>query len=526
MGHDIFISYKNDNEGTNFAYRLKTDLEKHGYSVYFNPDAKHSSDFQQKLYDAIDDCKDFLLIVSNSCLAQLIAHENIDWVRNEILYAKSHNKHILPVLMNGVSMPKDYTVMPEELRFLPFIDAVTMPEDYECSPFDRLISTFESKPENNDVNRDTYNSNADYNVNLDFEKTLQRANNGDPAAMYKIANMYFFGFASENGDSVRNYSEAYKWLNMIINTPEANDYHNPAHSLIADMYYHGLVPREPQSYEKALGHHTYAERDIGFSARESAYMRSRGCGCVFDFEETVNHYLEAINNGDNVAVVGLANLYLDHGRFEEAAELFRKTSHIIPDAEYRLGMLYRNGLLGNPPKPDFFRAAYYFQHAINTGNCNADIYHELGRLYFMPTGDFPKDFATAARYFEEAAERGNKSAAYKLGLMYEYGYVEKDIEKAIKYHTMAVKRGSNLAAYHLALIYQQPEHRNYHKAFSYAELAARKGVMEGEFIYANMLFIGRGCEADPDKAYEFYVKSKEHGMPQADFMLERFYNNK
>ena len=155
MGHDIFISYKNDNEGTNFAYRLKTDLEKHGYSVYFNPDAKHSSDFQQKLYDAIDDCKDFLLIVSNSCLAQLIAHESIDWVRNEILYAKSHNKHILPVLMNGVSMPKDYTVMPEELRFLPFIDAVTMPEDYEYSPFDKLISTFESKPENNDVNRDT-----------------------------------------------------------------------------------------------------------------------------------------------------------------------------------------------------------------------------------------------------------------------------------------------------------------------------------------------------------------------------------
>ena len=36
MDYDIFISYKNDGEGNNFAARLKESLDHSGYSVYFN----------------------------------------------------------------------------------------------------------------------------------------------------------------------------------------------------------------------------------------------------------------------------------------------------------------------------------------------------------------------------------------------------------------------------------------------------------------------------------------------------------
>ena len=37
MNKDIFISYKNDGEGNNFAARICSDLEKLGYEVYYNP---------------------------------------------------------------------------------------------------------------------------------------------------------------------------------------------------------------------------------------------------------------------------------------------------------------------------------------------------------------------------------------------------------------------------------------------------------------------------------------------------------
>ena len=37
MKKDIFISYRNDGIGNNFATRITNDLKQQGYSVYFNP---------------------------------------------------------------------------------------------------------------------------------------------------------------------------------------------------------------------------------------------------------------------------------------------------------------------------------------------------------------------------------------------------------------------------------------------------------------------------------------------------------
>jgi len=527
MKKDIFISYKNDNAGNNFAYRLKNDIEACGYSVYFNSDEKHSGDFPEKLRIAVEECKDFILVVSQRCLEQLMEHKKVDWIREEILTAYNCGKQIIPILMEGVKMPDDIDDMPEELRFLPKIDNISMPEKYVVSPFDKLLSFFKSKPEKDDVYRDTYNANASYDVLTDFKKTLDKAQTGSVKAMYEIATMYYYGFADEKGGSERDYESAYYWFEKIIKGEDDSyqEYKEYAMSIVAEMYFHGLVPRKGQSYETALDYHRKAEKKSGFSSREYAYLSSRGCGCEFDFEQTVAHYLSAIEQGDNVAVAGLAKLYTEHGMFHEAAELYRKTCDIVPESEFRLGMLYRNGLLSNPPKPDFFRAAFYFQHAISTGKCRAEVYHELGRLYFTPTGDFPKDFVAAEKYFKIAADMGNREAQHKLGLMYQYGYVTKDMEMAVKYHTMSAKQGTALSAYQLSLIYQQDECRNYHKAFQYAEIAANSGIMEGEFVYANLLFWGRGCEADVNKAYEMYEKAYKHGMYQAKFMMEKIENH-
>lgn len=51
-------------------------------------------------------------------------------------------------------------------------------------------------------------------------------------------------------------------------------------------------------------------------------------------------------------------------------------------------------------------------------------------------------------------------------------------------------------------------------------MAAELGEKEGEFIYGNMLFFGRGCKADNNEAYKMYKRSYEHGCDQAKFMLE------
>ena len=75
MKKDIFISYRNDGVGSNFAARITSDLRNSGYSVYFNPDEARSDDFPERLKQAIESCKDFICIVTETYISQLKQNE-------------------------------------------------------------------------------------------------------------------------------------------------------------------------------------------------------------------------------------------------------------------------------------------------------------------------------------------------------------------------------------------------------------------------------------------------------------------
>ena len=47
------------------------------------------------------------------------------------------------------------------------------------------------------------------------------------------------------------------------------------------------------------------------------------------------------------------------------------------------------------------------------------------------------------------------------------------------------------------------------------------GMSMAEFYYANLLFIGRGCQADMDEAYKYYKRSYEHGLVQSKIMMDK-----
>lgn len=189
--------------------------------------------------------------------------------------------------------------------------------------------------------------------------------------------------------------------------------------------------------------------------------------------------------------MNLAEFYMKHGMFQKAAEIFNLMENSISNAEYNLGVLYKSGVLNNPPKPDYIQASYHFQNAINCENPNPDAANQLGLMYFAPIGHFRKDFKMAEKYFELAANMGNASSRYMLGYMYEFGYIKKDIPLAIKYFLMASKQGEINSNHHLAMLYQQTECKNYHKAFKYAKMSADNSIPEGEFILANLFYMGR-----------------------------------
>lgn len=192
---DIFISYRNDGVGNNFATRITNDLRNSGYSVYFNPDEARSDDFPERIKQAIRECKDFICIVTDGYLDQLISDKKNCWIREELLHAKEYEKNIIPLLINGASMPGDDSELPENVRFFSKIDAYVFPEQYINSPYSLLCKVLLSGNDGKNGFRDVYNSGKLFDPDKILDDILVNAKNGDVDAMVKAGIYYYYGIS-------------------------------------------------------------------------------------------------------------------------------------------------------------------------------------------------------------------------------------------------------------------------------------------------------------------------------------------
>ena len=94
--YDIFISYRREG-GYDTAKHLSDLLTRDGYRVSFDIDTLRSGDFDTQLYERIDLCKDFILIVDQHAFDRTIINKiprEKDWLRCELAYAlKKGKKH-------------------------------------------------------------------------------------------------------------------------------------------------------------------------------------------------------------------------------------------------------------------------------------------------------------------------------------------------------------------------------------------------------------------------------------------------
>lgn len=516
MSKDIFISYRNDGCSNQVAYRLASDLEELGYSVYFNPNEQHSDSFPDRLRNAVSGCKDFILVLSPASLARLQRNEEVDWVREELLTARACGKHIIPVLVDGAQMPGGPEEMPESLRFLPYVDAVTLPDEYKRSPFTSMLSGLISKQDGREFYKDAFNSNPDYRVDQVYAQLQQAAQDGCVEAMYGLGMMCYYGETTAQGQSKWDYEQAVYWLRKVSESDHSLRY--DADNILSRMYYNGTVPTEPQSYEKSMEYILRAAPYNDYAKSQKAYHLREGIGCEFDYDKYLEFLKEGLT-GDNMTAMGLANFYIKYGKYAEAMEVYDCLENLTPDMNYQIGMLYRNGVLSDPPKPDFMQAAYYLRNAADENHIGAA--YEYAMMCFRPTGKFRKDFRSAQKYLTIAADAGHAMAQYVLGFMYKSGHVTKNLPKAVEYLERSRAQGTSFAALELASLYQQPEVQNYQRAYECAMIAAQHGLAEGEFFLANLLLLGRGCEPDTNKAYTLFSQAYTHGIHYASVMMAR-----
>ncbi len=118
QSYDIFISYRRSSYDT--ANLIATRLKAAGYSVFFDMETLRSGKFNEQLFEFIDNCKDFILILPPNALDRCVNED--DWVRLETMRAMGAKKNIIPVMLNGFAWP---TPMPAGMEELSFYQALT-----------------------------------------------------------------------------------------------------------------------------------------------------------------------------------------------------------------------------------------------------------------------------------------------------------------------------------------------------------------------------------------------------------------
>ena len=140
MKYQVFVSYRRatgENLAQLLAYRLKED----GYSVFLDVESLRSGKFNTQLFSVIEECQDFLLVLSEKALDR--CSDPKDWVRLEIEHALKSRKNIVPVLGRGFVFPSN----------LPFVDdieyyqGVSANSEYFDASIDKIESLLVSVPQ-------------------------------------------------------------------------------------------------------------------------------------------------------------------------------------------------------------------------------------------------------------------------------------------------------------------------------------------------------------------------------------------
>lgn len=140
MKYDVFVSYRR----TSFesANLIAEKLRSMGYSIFFDVETLRAGNFNEQLFDVIDNCQDFVLVLPPNALDKC-SDEN-DWVRKEVLRAIASKKNIIPVMLSGFTFPSP---MPQGLEILTQYQAIMAGEqEFFDLSMKRLAGYLKSKP--------------------------------------------------------------------------------------------------------------------------------------------------------------------------------------------------------------------------------------------------------------------------------------------------------------------------------------------------------------------------------------------
>ncbi|MES2602682.1 MAG: hypothetical protein V4602_17915 [Pseudomonadota bacterium] len=160
--------------------------------------------------------------------------------------------------------------------------------------------------------------------------------------------------------------------------------------------------------------------------------------------------------------------------------------------------------------PDTIGAAA-LRTAANKGDPGAAF--EIGIRYAEGKG-VAQDYATAATWYERAAQGGIVPATFRLGTLYEKGLgVKKDAVAARGYYLQAAEKGSAKAMHNLAVLDADGGGAgpNYKSASQWFRKAAERGVADSQFNLGILYARGIGVEQNLAESFKWFSLAAAQG---------------
>ncbi len=289
-----------------------------------------------------------------------------------------------------------------------------------------------------------------------------------------------------------------------------------------------LVPKQPTLEERFASMRKEAEAGNVNAQWEVGKAYDFGWGVTKDVVKAVEWYQKAAAQGQAYASLRLGDIYM-YGQgvnkdVVKAADWYQKAAVqgvvVLAFMETRLGSMFEKGK--EVPK-DAAKAVEWYQRAAAQGYGLSQFY--LSLMYENGEG-VAKDAAKAEEWYQKAAAHGWEGNDE----LNAYTTLSPDRDKSVAWFKKGAERGNASAQYRLGEIYQIWMHEIYgygsgmdndnDKAFEWYQKAAEQGHVKAQYSLGEMYRHGKGVAADADKAIEWYQKAAAHADAQMQKIIK------
>lgn len=247
--NDIFISYRRHN-GEAWAKNIKLFLGQRGVRCYLDKDKKHTKDFKEAIFRNIDQSNNFLLILSEDVFE--CRTSDIDWVCEEISYARKKGKNIIAVMVNGYNPRNVNWDENDEISFLKTFECLKFDDtnpNLQKASIDTIVQYMvdgNNKPWKNSLkdNSNWYEGKISEEDRIWMRSNMEVCRNMDLVAFNKIMKKEFFTikkcinyfvFLAYDIDSI--YKRTIKYINENINDNNDKNLNVYGYCHICDLEY-------------------------------------------------------------------------------------------------------------------------------------------------------------------------------------------------------------------------------------------------------------------------------------------------